>query len=33
MLAPPLAITKSEIDFAMEVFDKALAIADAETEN
>jgi taurine--2-oxoglutarate transaminase len=32
MLAPPLAITKGEIDFAMEVFDKALAIADGETE-
>ena len=24
MLAPPLTITKEEIDFAMEVFDKAL---------
>jgi taurine--2-oxoglutarate transaminase len=32
MLAPPLTITKSEIDFAMGVFDKALALADAETE-
>lgn len=32
MLAPPLTITKSEIDFAMGVFDKALAMADAETE-
>ncbi len=32
MLAPPLTITKSEIDFATGVFDKALAIADAETE-
>jgi taurine--2-oxoglutarate transaminase len=32
MLAPPLIITKSEIDFAMEVFDKALGIADGETE-
>jgi len=32
MLAPPLIITKNEIDFAMEVFDKALIIADAETE-
>lgn len=30
MMAPPLTITKSEIDFAMKVFDKALAIADAE---
>ncbi|KPK88067.1 MAG: hypothetical protein AMJ94_15820 [Deltaproteobacteria bacterium SM23_61] len=32
MLAPPLTITKSEIDFAMGVFDKAIALADAETE-
>jgi len=32
MLAPPLTITKEEIDFAMGVFDKALKIADAETE-
>jgi taurine--2-oxoglutarate transaminase len=32
MLAPPLTITQSEIDFGMGVFDKALAIADAETE-
>ncbi len=31
MLAPPLTITKNEIDFAMGVFDKALEIADAET--
>ena len=31
MLAPPLTITKNEIDYAMDVFDKALAIADAET--
>jgi taurine--2-oxoglutarate transaminase len=31
MLAPPLTITKDEIDFAMKVFDKALGIADAET--
>ena len=31
MLAPPLAIKKDEIDFAMNVFDKALAVADAET--
>ena len=31
MLAPPLTITKDEIDFAMNVFDKALGIADAET--
>lgn len=29
-LAPPLPVTKEEIDFAMGVFDKALAIADAE---
>ena len=32
MLAPPLTITKDEIDFAMEVFDRALVIADAEVE-
>jgi taurine--2-oxoglutarate transaminase len=32
MFAPPLTITKDEIDFAVEVFDKALLIADAETE-
>ncbi|MGB9700522.1 MAG: aminotransferase class III-fold pyridoxal phosphate-dependent enzyme [Thermodesulfobacteriota bacterium] len=32
MLAPPLTITKEEIDFAMGVFDKALKIADEETE-
>lgn len=32
MLAPPLTITQGEIDFAMEVFDKALMIADGETE-
>ncbi len=32
MFAPPLTITKEEIDFAMEVFDKALKIADEETE-
>jgi taurine--2-oxoglutarate transaminase len=31
MLAPPLTITKDEIDHAMDVFDKALPIADAET--
>lgn len=31
MLAPPLTINKDEIDFAIEVFDRALAIADAET--
>jgi taurine---2-oxoglutarate transaminase len=30
MFAPPLTITKNEIDFAIEVFDKALLIADAE---
>jgi acetylornithine/succinyldiaminopimelate/putrescine aminotransferase len=30
MLAPPLTIGKNEIDFAMEVFDRALKIADAE---
>jgi 4-aminobutyrate aminotransferase-like enzyme len=32
MLAPPLTITQGEIDFAMEIFDKALMIADGETE-
>ncbi len=32
MLAPPLTITKEEIDFAIEVFDRALVIADAEVE-
>jgi taurine---2-oxoglutarate transaminase len=32
MLAPPLTITKSEIDFAMGVYDRALGIADAETK-
>ena len=31
MLAPPLTITKDEINHAMDVFDKALPIADAET--
>ncbi len=31
MLAPPLTITKDEIDFAMSVFDKALEVADVET--
>lgn len=29
-LAPPLPVTKDEIDFAIDVFDKALSIADAE---
>lgn len=33
MLAPPLAITRDEIDFAMEVFDRALPIADAEVRD
>jgi len=32
MLAPPLTITKEEIDQAIEVFDKALVMADEETE-
>jgi 4-aminobutyrate aminotransferase-like enzyme len=31
MLSPPLAITKDEIDHAMDVFDRALVIGDAET--
>ncbi|MBN2078986.1 MAG: aminotransferase class III-fold pyridoxal phosphate-dependent enzyme [Spirochaetes bacterium] len=30
MLAPPLAITKDEIDHAMDVFDQALVLADEE---
>jgi taurine---2-oxoglutarate transaminase len=30
MLAPPLAITRDEIDHAMDVFDRALALADEE---
>jgi taurine--2-oxoglutarate transaminase len=30
MLAPPLSITKDEIDHAMSVIDKALALSDAE---
>lgn len=30
MTAPPLTITKDEIDYAMRVFDKALAVADGE---
>lgn len=32
MLAPPLSITEDEIDFAMDVFDRVLPIADAEVE-
>ncbi len=32
MLAPPLTITRDEIDFAMDVLDGALPIADAEVE-
>ncbi len=31
MMAPPLAITKDEINWAVEVLDRALKIADAET--
>ena len=31
MMAPPLAINKDEIDWAIEVFDRALRIADQET--
>lgn len=30
ILAPPLTVTRDEIDFAMDVFDRALPIADAE---
>jgi len=30
MLAPPLTITKDEIDYAIKIFDKALGVADAE---
>jgi taurine--2-oxoglutarate transaminase len=33
MMAPPLTINKDEIDWAVEVFDRALKIADAETTN
>jgi taurine--2-oxoglutarate transaminase len=33
MLAPPLTITKDEIDHAMGVFDKVLDIADSEVTN
>ncbi|NPU84692.1 MAG: aminotransferase class III-fold pyridoxal phosphate-dependent enzyme [Syntrophaceae bacterium] len=33
MMAPPLTITKDEIDWAVDVFDRALRIADAETVN
>ena len=32
VMAPPLTITKDEIDFAMSVVDQALAISDAEYE-
>jgi 4-aminobutyrate aminotransferase-like enzyme len=32
VMTPPLTITKDEIDFAMSVVDKALAISDAEYE-
>ncbi len=32
VLAPPLTVTKDQIDFAMEVFDRALQIADAEAK-
>ncbi len=33
MLAPPLTIQRSEIDHAIDVFDKALLIADEETKH
>lgn len=33
VLAPPLIVTKEEIDFAVSVFDEALTIADRELEN
>jgi taurine--2-oxoglutarate transaminase len=33
ILAPPLAVTKEEINFAIDVFDRALPIADAEVED
>ena len=33
MLAPPLTVSKDEINHAMDVFDKALPIADAETKS
>jgi taurine---2-oxoglutarate transaminase len=32
VIAPPLIIEKSEIDFAVSVFDKALALADTQVE-
>ncbi len=32
ILAPPLTITKDEIDFAMDAFDRALPIADSEVQ-
>lgn len=32
MMCPPFCVTKDQIDYAIEVFDKALAIADAEVE-
>jgi taurine---2-oxoglutarate transaminase len=32
MMAPPLAITKDEVNFAVDVLDRALVIADKETE-
>ena len=33
MLAPPLTITEDEIDHAMEVFDRAMLIADEEVND
>jgi 4-aminobutyrate aminotransferase-like enzyme len=32
MICPPLAITNAEIDFAMDVIDRNLAICDADYE-
>ncbi len=33
VIAPPLIITKEEIDHAIEVFDNTLKISDSETED
>jgi 4-aminobutyrate aminotransferase-like enzyme len=32
MLSPPLTVTKDEIDFAMDVVDRNLAICDADVQ-
>jgi len=33
VIAPPLIISKEEIDLAVAAFDEALGLADAEAEN